>query len=77
MKFLLAVIQKFFEQFKFIKNPMEFWKKIHILVVLLAHRDDLPPIMLNGQVRMLRYRNIRLGKMKFLLPVIENFFEKF
>ena len=33
--------------------------------------------MLNGLVRMLRYRDIRLGKMKFLLPVIGNFFEKF
>ena len=41
--------------------------------VLQANVMLTPPVMLNGLVRILLYRDIRLGKMKFLLPVIETF----
>ena len=35
------------------------------------------PLMLNDLLKLLRYRDIRLRKMKFLLPVTEKFCDKF
>ena len=78
MKFLLPVIEIFCHKLKYLNNPMEFLKFFSYSGRAYRTLDPTPPqpVMLNGRVRMLRSRVIRLWKMKFLLPVIEKFCHK-